>query len=69
MPPTPTLRPARPDDVTAIAALAIQVFLDTYASAGIRPDLAREALRDYGVDAFAPRLREPRRRFLLAERG
>lgn len=69
MPSTPTLRPAKPDDVTAIAALAIQVFLDTYASAGIRPDLAREALRDYGVDAFAPRLREPRRRFLLAERG
>lgn len=65
----PTLRLATPDDVAAIAALAIQVFLDTYATDGIRPDLAREALRDYGVDAFLPRLREPRRRFMLALRG
>jgi GNAT superfamily N-acetyltransferase len=65
----PSLRTAAPDDASLIAALAIQVFLDTYASDGIRPDLAREALRDYGVEAFLPRLREPQRRFLLAERA
>lgn len=63
-----TLRPGTAADAPTIAALAIQVFLDTYAPAGVRPDLAREALRDYGVDAFLPRLREPLRRFLLAER-
>lgn len=67
--PAPTLRSATPDDACLIAALAIQVFLDTYAADGIRPDLAREALRDYGVEAFLPRLREPQRRFLLAERA
>lgn len=69
MPTAPTLRPGTPADAPTIAALAIQVFLDTYATGGIRPDLAREALRDYGVTAFQPRLREPQRRFILAERG
>ncbi len=64
-----TLRTGTTDDATTIAALAIQVFLDTYATDGVRPDVAREALRDYGVDAFLPRLREPQRRFILAERG
>ena len=63
------LRTGTTADAPTIAALAIQVFLDTYATAGVPPDLAREALRDYGVDAFVPRLREPQRRFLLAERG
>ena len=54
---------------TSISALAIQVFLDTYATEGVRPDLAREALREYAAEAFDARLREPQRRFLLAERG
>lgn len=64
-----TLRPATPDDATTISALAIQVFLDTYAADGVRPDLAREALREYAAEAFDARLREPQRRFVLAERG
>lgn len=60
------LRSATPGDVPAVAALAIQVFLDTYATDGIRPDLAREALDDYGPAAFAQRLAEPGRRLVLA---
>ncbi|MBW8843625.1 MAG: GNAT family N-acetyltransferase [Burkholderiales bacterium] len=64
-----SLRPARLDDAATLSALAIQVFLDTYAAEGVRPDLAREALREYAVDAFDARLREPARRFVLAERG
>lgn len=64
-----TLRPGTPDDATTIAVLAIQVFLDTYAGDGVRPDLAREALREYAVEAFDARLRDHQRRFLLAERG
>ena len=52
-----------------ISALAIQVFLETYATDGVRPDLAREALREYATEAFDVRLREPHRRFVLAERG
>ncbi|KQY90556.1 GNAT family N-acetyltransferase [Pelomonas sp. Root1444] len=69
MTPDLTLRAATPDDAATISALAIQVFLDTYAGDGVRPDLAREALREYAVDAFDARLREPQRRFVLAERG
>ncbi len=65
----PTLRGATPDDATTISALALQVFLDTYAIDGITPELAREALREYAAKAFADRLREPQRRFVLAERG
>ena len=65
----PILRAGLPDDAMTISALAIQVFLDTYATAGVRPDLAREALREYAAEAFGARLREPQRRFVLAERG
>lgn len=65
----PTIRPARPDDAVAIAALATQVFLDTYAIEGVRPDLAREAFEEYSEDAFSTRLRDPLRHFILAERG
>ncbi|HEY8880099.1 MAG TPA: GNAT family N-acetyltransferase [Roseateles sp.] len=63
-----TLRPGTPDDAVTISALAIQVFLDTYTVQGIRPDMAREALREYAAEAFDARLREPGRRFVLAER-
>ena len=67
--PARTLRPGAPDDAATLSALAIQVFLDTYAAEGVRPDLAREALREYATDAFDARLREPTRHFVLAERG
>jgi diamine N-acetyltransferase len=63
------LRPAAPQDAVTIAALAVQVFLDTYATGGVRPDLAREAFAEYSAAAFAARLGEPARRFLLAEEG
>lgn len=61
------LRPGRPNDAATIAALAVQVFLDTYATEGVRPDLAREAFREYSGQAFRARLEDPDRRFLLAE--
>ncbi|MCE2913881.1 MAG: GNAT family N-acetyltransferase [Pseudomonadota bacterium] len=63
------LRLAAATDAERIAALAIQVFLDTYATEGVRPDLATEALGHYGTDAFRSRLIEARRRFVLGERG
>lgn len=65
----PSLRRATEEDATQIAALAVQVFLDTYATDGVRPDLAREAFAQYSAAAFAARLREPARQFTLAERG
>lgn len=62
------LRPGTPEDALAVSALAIQVFLDTYALDGVRPDLAREAFREYAIEAFDTRLRESWRRFVLALR-
>jgi diamine N-acetyltransferase len=64
-----TFRIASAPDADTISALAIQVYLDTYATEGIRPDVAREAHSAYSVDAFARRLAEPQRRFILAEAG
>jgi GNAT superfamily N-acetyltransferase len=63
-----SLRGGTPGDATSISALAIQVFLDTYAIDGVRPDLAEEAFHHYGAAAFSARLAEPERRFVLAER-
>ena len=62
-----SLRMASQQDAVTISALSIQVFLDTYATEGVRPDLAREAHSEYSIDAFAQRLAEPQRRFVLAE--
>jgi ribosomal protein S18 acetylase RimI-like enzyme len=63
----PDFRPATLDDSVTIAALSVQVFLDTYATEGIRPDLAREAFSRYSAEAFVARLAEPDRRFLVSE--
>lgn len=63
------LRPATPADAPTISALSVQVFLDTYATEGVRPDLAIEAFETYSVEAFAQRLAEPHRPFILAETG
>ena len=65
----PLLRRGTPDDAVTIAALAVQVFLDTYATEGVRPDLAREAFSEYSAEAFSTRLREPARSFILAEQA
>lgn len=65
----PKLRLAAPEDAVTIAALAVQVFLDTYATEGIRPDQAREAFAEYSAEAFSIRLQEPIRRFFQAEQA
>jgi diamine N-acetyltransferase len=62
-----TYRAAVPEDALCIGVLAMQVFLDTYAIEGIRPDLAREALAGYSPDAFAARLADRHVSFVLAE--
>lgn len=66
--PIPHLRIGTPDDAAVVSALSIQVFLDTYATDGVRPDLAREAFREYSEQAFLARLCVPDRRFVLAEK-
>src|SRR4051794_15665591 len=63
------LRPAVAADVQCLSALATQVFLETYATSGIRLALAREAEAHCSVAAFTKRLREPSNRTTLAERS
>ena len=58
-----------PSDAETIAALSVQVFLNTYASEGVRPDLANEAFAEYSTLRFSERLAEAGRTFLLAERA
>jgi GNAT superfamily N-acetyltransferase len=53
---TVEIRAATAEDVLSISALAIYVFLDTYATEGIRPDLAREVFSEYSADVFLSRL-------------
>ncbi|NRF65738.1 GNAT family N-acetyltransferase [Aquincola sp. S2] len=62
-----TLRPATHADALCIGVLATQVFLDTYATEGIRPALAREVLQTMSPQAFAPLLLDPSIGFILAE--
>ena len=63
------LRHASLSDAITISALSVQVFLDTYATEGIRHDLAREAFLEYSAEAFTHRLGEVSRAFILAESG
>ena len=67
--PAPSIRIGSVADAQTVAALAIQVFLDTYATEGVRPDLANEAFSEYGCSIFAQRLAEKGRVFYLAEHG
>jgi diamine N-acetyltransferase len=54
-------------DAPVIAALAIQVFLDTYSPDGVTLEIAREALDGYGEGAFSARLRDGNTSWLVAE--
>jgi GNAT superfamily N-acetyltransferase len=63
------LRLACPTDAVTIAALSVQVFLDTYATEGVRPDLAIEAFETYSTEAFTQRLAQGERTFILTEAG
>jgi len=62
------LRPATKDDALCISVLAMQVFLDTYATEGIRLDLAREVINYYSQKVFKERLNSRSCSFVVAER-
>ncbi|TAG00480.1 MAG: GNAT family N-acetyltransferase [Burkholderiales bacterium] len=64
---TPTLRIATPADSLCLSALAIQVFLDTYARDGIRPALAREALTTFSHTEFDRAIADPNTCVVVAE--
>ncbi len=61
------LRPAVADDALCLAVLGMQVFLDTYATQGIRPTLAREVLATFSVDACRAFIEAPSSRVHVAE--
>jgi GNAT superfamily N-acetyltransferase len=68
MPPDePIYRTAIAADALCLSVLATQVFLDTYATQGIRPAIAREVRQYFSEEAFAEILSHPRRHILLAE--
>ncbi|RMN25115.1 GNAT family acetyltransferase [Pseudomonas coronafaciens pv. zizaniae] len=64
---TITLREASATDTVCLSALGIQVFLDTYATQGIRESIAREALDAFYPQAFARLLAEPATLIAVAE--
>ncbi|MED5619779.1 GNAT family N-acetyltransferase [Ideonella sp. BN130291] len=60
-------RTATADDALCLGVLGTQVFLDTYATGGIRPSLAREVLAHFSTEAMARLLAAPDTVLLLAE--
>jgi ribosomal protein S18 acetylase RimI-like enzyme len=60
-------RTAVASDALCIGVLATQVFLDTYATEGIRPSLAREVLEHLSTNAISALLSRPATTFILAE--
>jgi GNAT superfamily N-acetyltransferase len=60
-------RPAEAHDALCLGVLGTQVFLDTYATGGIRPSLAREARTHFSTDAMQRLFDTPDAEVLLAE--
>jgi ribosomal protein S18 acetylase RimI-like enzyme len=60
-------RTATEPDALCLSVLATHVFLDTYATEGIRPALAREVRELLSEEAFAARLANPRHTLVVAE--
>lgn len=61
------LRPAIAEDALCLSVLAMQVFLDTYTTQGIRPAIAREVLSSYSVEVFSRTISSNNSRLLCAE--
>ena len=61
------LRDAAPEDALCLSVLAMQVFLDTYATEGIRPELAREVLASYSQTVFSEAIAHRASRIVMAE--
>lgn len=63
-----TLRPATVADALCVGVLGMQVFLDNYATDGVRPSLAREVLAQFSTAATAALLAAPTTGCIVAER-
>ena len=62
-----TFRPAVAADAPCLGMLSTQVFLDTYASRGVSPSLAREALEQHSVAVYEALLAEADVAIVVAE--
>ena len=65
--PAVLLRKATTEDTLCLSVLAMQVFLDTYATEGIRPAIAREVLASYSQAVFAEAIVSSRSHIAVAE--
>lgn len=63
-----TIRPAGLDDALCLGVLGQQVFLDTYATDGIRAGIAREVQSQFATDVVATLLAAADTRCVVAER-
>ena len=63
----PSIRPATPADMECLTALAIQVWLHTYATDGIRSSIAHYVLTEYTPEHFAHIIADPQWQLLVAE--
>jgi GNAT superfamily N-acetyltransferase len=61
------LRPAVADDALCLSVLAMHVFLDTYATQGIRDAIASEVLSAYSQQVFVEAIPAKNTRFVVAE--
>jgi len=66
--PSVSFRTARQSDALCLGVLGLQIFLDTYATEGIRATLAREALSQFSAEAIGALLQRPGTCFTVAER-
>ncbi|MGJ7524155.1 N-acetyltransferase family protein [Variovorax sp. GB1P17] len=64
---TPTVRPAVASDAHTLAALAIQVWLSTYATEGVNDLLARYVLQEFTPSNFAALTEDANACLLVAE--
>lgn len=64
--PTYQIRDATQADCDALAALGMQVFLDTYSTPGVWPQIAREAFELFTPTAFANAIADPNHRVVVA---
>lgn len=62
-----TTRPATPHDALSIGVLGMQVFLDTYATEGIRDAIAQEALDAFLPDTISKIISQPDTLIVVAE--
>lgn len=61
------IRPARAEDAQNLAALAIQVWLHTYATEGLRKALSGYVLATFTTEGFRRRMEDPHRLLLVTE--